>query len=146
MTPRARFAAIPINHLLLAAAAEPPLAVATIGDLVRDPALTVGEATPLREVRRLLAEYRVPAVAVLDDGDAITGIVTRTDVLLADDDARAADAMSCYVLALPATASIARAAALVGFEGVNQVLVIDTDRGLIGMVSAIDLVRYFADA
>jgi CBS domain-containing protein len=117
-----------------------------VGDLVRAPALTVAPATPLGQVRRLLVHHRVPAIAVIDGEGSVRGIVTRTDVLrqMSAADATADDAMSSFVFTMPATASIDKAAALIATEGVGQVLVVDLEQRLLGMVSAVDLARYYA--
>ncbi|MDB4954943.1 MAG: hypothetical protein JWO36_2512 [Myxococcales bacterium] len=123
---------------------EPTAIFKTLGGLVHDPALVVDLATPLVEVRRLLVAYRVPAVAVFDASERLRGVVTRTDVLGAKTEGVAADVMSAFVFALPATSSVMKAAALVGYESVGQVLVTDGAGKLLGIVSAIDIVRYFA--
>jgi CBS domain-containing protein len=117
-----------------------------LGQLVRGPAIALAPATPLSQVRRLLVQHRVPAIAVVDPDGAICGIVTRTDVLRAGGDGAltAADVMSGFVFALPPTAYVEKAAALIAFEGVGQVLVIDRDRRLLGMVSSVDIARHFA--
>lgn len=117
----------------------------TIGELVNVHAIVVPEDTPVAELCRLLVEYRVPAIAVADAAGNLRGLVTRTDVLRASDtSARAGDAMSGFVFSLPAAASIERAAALMAYEGVGQIIVTGAGGALLGMVSAIDLVRYYA--
>ena len=123
----------------------PTAVLDTLGSLVRTPAVVVSTRTPLAEVRRLLVQRRVPAVAVVE-GDHLCGLVTRTDVLRTPDDGTATvdDAMSGFVFALPARAPIERAAALMAYEGVGQVVVIGHDGELLGMVSAIDIARHFA--
>lgn len=118
-----------------------------VGALVRDPALTIAERTPVAEARRLLVEYRVPAIAVIDERDELRGLVTRTDVLRADDLAvPASEVMSMFIFALPWTASIHRAASLIACEGVGQVVITGLGSSLLGMVSAVDIARYFATA
>ena len=103
------------------------------------------EDTPLDEVRRLLVDYRVPAVAVVDAEGNLRGLVTRTDVIrVIEADARAIDAMSGFVFALPAAAPIEKAAALMAYEGVGQIVVTSARGTMLGMVSAIDIVRYYA--
>jgi len=124
---------------------EPTSIIATLGGLIRGPSVVVNEDTPLAEVRRLLVELRVPAVAVVDSHDNLRGLVTRTDVIrVIEADARAIDAMSGFVFALPVSASIEKAAALMAYEGVGQVVVTSRTGTLLGMVSAIDIVRHFA--
>jgi CBS domain-containing protein len=101
--------------------------------------------TPLSEVSRMLLQNRVPAIAVVD-GDHLIGLVTRTDVLRSQDEnhATASDAMSVYVFALPARASIEKAAALMAYEGVGQICVTGDGGVLLGMVSALDVARHYA--
>ena len=117
-----------------------------LGALVQRPALTVSAHTPLAEVRRLLVHHREPAIAVMDDEDRLCGIITRTDVLrvYGELDASAEDAMSSFVFTLPPSAYVEKAAALMAVEGVGQVLVVERDGRLLGMVSAVDIARHFA--
>lgn len=125
----------------------PTVRLDTLGALVRAPAAVVTARTPLAEVRRLLVNRRVPAIVVVDGGRTLCGLVTRTDVLRAGDDtATAGDVMSGFVFALPATAAIEKAAALMAYEGVGQVVVTSARGELVGMVSAIDLARHYAIA
>jgi CBS domain-containing protein len=118
-----------------------------IGALVRGAPIVVDAATPLAELRRLLVEERAPAIAVVDAHRNLRGVVTRTDVLRAldtRDELTAADAMSGFVFALPADATIEHAAALMAHEGVGQVIVTGADGALVGMVSALDIARHCA--
>ena len=126
---------------------ETPTAVInTLGSLVVSPAIVVTPTTPIGEVRRLLVHHRVPAVAVVDLDDQLLGVITRTDVLriVDDEDATAGDAMSTFVFALPSRSSIEKAAALMAYEGVGQIVVTGSGSELVGMVSALDVTRYFA--
>lgn len=121
--------------------------IETLGSLITRPPLAVELATPLAEVSRLLLQYRVPAIAVVEH-DHLKGLVTRSDVLRAHDDhhTTAGDAMTGYVLALPARSSVERAAALMAYEGVGQVCVTNDAGELLGMVSALDVTRHYAIA
>jgi CBS domain-containing protein len=125
---------------------EPTDVLDRIGALVRTPAITCAPDTPLCEVRRLLVQHRAPAIAVVERAGAVCGVVTRTDVLrvLGDGTATAEDAMSSFVFMLPAAANVEKAAALMAVEGVGQVLVMGQQGELVGMVSAVDIARYFA--
>lgn len=116
----------------------------SLGSLVRAPAIVVHATSLISDVRKLLLRCRVPAIAVVDSRQSLRGIVTRTDVLRSAADDAAADAMSGFVFALPADASIQRAAALMAYEGVGQVVVTDRKGALVGMVSAVDIARHYA--
>jgi CBS domain-containing protein len=117
----------------------------SLGSLVRGPALTLSERAPVGDARNLLAEYRVAAVAVIDEHDDLRGLVTRTDVLRAQDmTAPVSEVMSMFIFALPWTASVQRAASLIACEGVGQLVVTGLGNSLLGIVSAVDIARYFA--
>ncbi|NVB83859.1 MAG: CBS domain-containing protein [Kofleriaceae bacterium] len=124
---------------------DPTSIRATLGSLIRGPALAVELETPLAEVRRMLVASRVPAIAVVDDKSSLVGLVTRTDVLRhCDDECTAADAMSGFVFALPIESTIEKAAALMAHEGVGQVVITRNGNELAGMISALDIARHFA--
>ena len=119
--------------------------LATCGALVGTPVVIVTLDTPLDQVRALLVERRVSAIAVVDRDATLRGIVTRTDVLRATDEVTTAEAaMSHCVFALPASAAIERAAALMAFEGVGQVAITGADGALLGLISALDVARHYA--
>ena len=94
----------------------------------------------------MLASQRVPAIAVLDAQGALRGVITRTDVLRAldCDTACARDAMSSFVFAMPARTAIEKAAALMAYEGVGQIVVTGFSGELLGMVSTFDITRHVA--
>ncbi len=126
---------------------EPTDVLGALGTLVSAPISVVQPDTPISEVLKLLVELRIPAVAVVDRCGAIGGIVTRTDLLrelARGDRATAGDAMSGFVFALSARSTVERAAALMAYEGVGQVVVTGSRGELLGMVSALDIARYFA--
>ena len=124
---------------------EPTGEIRTLGSLVSSAVTVVDETTSLDDVRQLLCELRIPAVAVIDDR-TVRGVVTRTDVLRAVETGgtTAGEVMSRFVFALPWETSVERAAALMAFEAVGQIVVTGDDGELVGMVSALDIARYLA--
>jgi len=119
--------------------------VETLGSLIDHPALAVAIDTPVSEVARLLLHHRVPAIAVVDN-EELCGVITRSDVLRSYDEDHeiAGEAMSSYVFVLPARASIDKAAALMAYECVGQIVVTGDGGELVGMVSALDVARHYA--
>jgi CBS domain-containing protein len=111
-------------------------------------AIAVKETAPLDDVCARLLDARAPAVAVVDDDGGLVGVITRTDLLraIADrgDAATAADAMSRFVLVLPLGVPVERAAALMAFESVGQVVVTDEHGDVAGMLTALDVARHCA--
>jgi CBS domain-containing protein len=126
---------------------EVTIEVTPLGVLVETPAKTLLASEPLVTARQLLIEHRIAAIVVVDDRRTVVGVVTRTDVLrgLAKcSEATVGDAMSGFVFALPQTARVEHAAALMAHEQVGQVVVTGDDGELVGLVSALDIAGYLA--
>jgi CBS domain-containing protein len=108
------------------------------------PATVVTPGAAVNVAREMLAELRIPAIAVVED-EVLCGVITRTDVLRASSKLQTASSiMSPYVFMLPAEAPIERAAALMAFEGVACIVVTGEGGNVVGMVSALDIARHFA--
>lgn len=117
----------------------------TIGSLVHAAPPVVTTTCKLAELRAILLQRRVPAVAIVDVTNRLVGIVTRTDLLEAKHTAATAgDIMSGFAFSVPAETSIAKAAALMACEGVGQIVVTGDGCRLVGMVSGIDIARHIA--
>jgi CBS domain-containing protein len=56
-----------------------------VKDLMTTQVVTVGPATPFKEIVALLAEHRVSAVPVVDDDRRVLGIVSEADLLLKEE-------------------------------------------------------------
>jgi signal-transduction protein with cAMP-binding, CBS, and nucleotidyltransferase domain len=56
-----------------------------VKDLMTTPVVTVGPATPFKEIVARLAEHRVSAVPVVDDDGRVLGIVSEADLLLKEE-------------------------------------------------------------
>jgi len=136
-----------------------------VRDVMTKDVVTVRLDTPFRDVLDVLAENNVSAVPVVDRGGLVVGIVTDTDVLanlrsavrrhsprwlpsgrnrLARAKASvgaARDVMSTrLVTALPDTWLVA-AAERMDQEGVHQLVVVDAEGRLRGIVSRHDLLK-----
>lgn len=137
-----------------AADLEPQAAQPTLASIMTSPIATVHIHTPLAEVARTLLDRGVGTVVVEDEDGQHVGIVSRTDLLKGYTDAdaspgpqelsRAADAMTPVLLALPTEATIARAAALMAYEGVHHLLVTTPEGKSVGMVSSLDIMTWLA--
>ena len=97
----------------------------------------------LSEVRRLLDEERLPGVPVLTADGELVGVVGWRDLMVGRPDRRAREVMQ-HALALPAWTPIGKAAAIMGSERVELATVVDYDRRAIGVLSALDVVRWLA--
>jgi CBS-domain-containing membrane protein len=107
------------------------------------------EDATLAQLRATMLERSVSGVPIIDTAGRPVGIVTKTDLLEhADTDGAtpAADIMQPFVFALRPSASIARAAALMAYEGVHRVVVVDERGRVAGIVSSLDVARWVGRA
>lgn len=115
----------------------------TIGALITAAPCVFGETASVADVSRTLVESGVPAVAVVDPDSSLCGVITATDLLRAEADWTAAEAMSS-VVKVRASTSVEATAALMVRENVSQVVVTDAVGQAIGLVSALDIARHLA--
>jgi CBS domain-containing protein len=103
----------------------------------------VGERATLAELRELLVERGQHCVPVLGAEGRPVGMVTQTDLLRASGEGSrtAGDIMTALVFALPITASVEQAAALMAYEGVEQIVVTGMNGEVAGVVRALDVAR-----
>lgn len=124
------------------AADRTPLAAVMTRNVV-----SVSPDLPVSALLRVFTERDLRAVPVIAGDGRVVGMVSRGDLVGGADDRRGqrvADVMMCFAFSLPATASIARAAALMAYEGVHRIPVVTADGRLVGIVSSLDIVRWMA--
>ncbi len=116
--------------------------------MVRDVACISPRATAAEAAETLL-ELGINGAPILDTQSRPIGVVTRGDLLRelarGGGATRVQDCMMCMVFAVPVHASIGRAAALMAYEGVRRVLVVDEHGRLCGVVSAVDIARWVGE-
>ena len=138
-----------------------------VKDLMTPQVVTIGPATPFKEIGPRLANHRVSAVPVVDDDGLVLGVVSEADLLLKeefpDPDAdiplfwtkrrrlerdRAAattarDLMSIAVVSIAPEATVAEAARRMHTAGVKRLPVLDEGGRLVGILSRADLLKVF---
>jgi CBS domain-containing protein len=138
-----------------------------VKDLMTPQVVTIGPATPFKEIVARLANHRVSAVPVVDDDGLVLGVVSEADLLLKeefpDPDAdiplfwtkrrrlerdRAAattarDLMSVAVVSIAPDATVAEAARRMHTAGVKRLPVLDEGGRLVGILSRADLLKVF---
>ena len=138
-----------------------------VKDLMTPQVVTIGPATPFKEIVVRLANHRVSAVPVVDDDGLVLGVVSEADLLLKeefpDPDAdiplfwtkrrrlerdRAAattarDLMSVAVVSIAPDATVAEAARRMHTAGVKRLPVLDEGGRLVGILSRADLLKVF---
>lgn len=145
-----------------------PPAGGAISTLMASPVITVPADTAIENVRWMMLDRNIGAVPVVDDRGRPIGIVAKTD-LLRDHDGpsptvleaepahrdpslsplelsglRASDVMTPVVRAVLEDSSIAAAASVLASERIHHLLVLDELGRLVGLVSALDIVRWVA--
>jgi CBS domain-containing protein len=141
-----------------------------IAQIMNPEVACVGEGASLDDLRELLLERGQHCVPVVAREGRPVGVVTQTDLLrtmsegegdgegceaeaplrvlprstgrmAAVRDRTAGDIMTALVFALPVTASVEQAAALMAYEGVEQIVVTSLDGEVAGLVRALDVAR-----
>ena len=138
-----------------------------VKDLMTTQVVTVGPATPFKEIVARLAEQRVSAVPVVDDAGLVLGVVSEADLLLKqefpDPDAdiplfwtkrrrlerdkaagsSARDLMTVAVVSITPDATVAEAARRLHTAHVKRLPVLGEGGRLVGIVSRSDLLKVF---
>ncbi|MFF8378177.1 CBS domain-containing protein [Streptomyces sp. NPDC015661] len=119
----------------------------SVADLMTPTAVAVQRGTSFKEIARLLDEYGITAVPVVDEENRPVGVVSEADLLrrhTAKDGPSSAEAMmsSPAVTARPSWTAV-EAARLMERHRVKRLPVVDADGRLIGVLSRSDLLQLF---
>ncbi len=125
-----------------------------LGDMPGREPTCVRRDLRVSEIADLFVTDRLRALPVVDDAHRLIGIVTKTDLLRVEGRARGnafspvtvAEIMTPIVHGLPEDAPVAYAIALMAFERLHEVPVVDAEGRVLGMVTAIDALRWVAGA
>jgi CBS domain-containing protein len=138
-----------------------------VKDLMTTQVVTVGPATPFKEIVARLAEHRVSAVPVVDDAGLVLGVVSEADLLLKEEfpdpdqdiplfwtkrrrlerDKAAAstarDLMTIALVSISPDATAAEAARRMHTANIKRLPVLGEGGRLVGIISRSDLLRVF---
>jgi len=119
-----------------------------IADVMTSLVTCVRPELPVVELTRMLIDNGWSGVPVVDDQGVPIGVVSKTDLLRqppADDTPRtAADVMTAIAFTLPESAPLAQGAAMMAFERVHRVPVVDDSGAVVGILSALDVMDWMA--
>jgi predicted transcriptional regulator len=98
-------------------------------------------------VRARLVERGIGGAPVVDDWGRVIGVVSKTDLLEHEVTSQrgvktVADIMMPMAFTLPADATIGQAAALMAYEAVHRIVVVDHRGCVIGLVTTLDIARW----
>lgn len=104
---------------------------------------------PVEALAMLLLERGIGGVPVVDGDGVPIGVVSKTDLVRArrglfDAGTTVGDIMMALAFTLPAHESIARASALMAFEGVHRIPVVSDEGKVAGLLSSLDVLRWLA--
>jgi CBS domain-containing protein len=138
-----------------------------VKDLMTTQVVTVGPATPFKEIVGQLAEHRVSAMPVVDDTGLVLGVVSEADLLLKEEfpdpdqdiplfwtkrrrlerekaaGSTARDLMSVALVSIAPDATVAEAARRMHRAQVKRLPVVGEGGRLVGIVSRSDLLKVF---
>src|SRR5690349_1192364 len=118
-----------------------------VADVMTPGVVTILAGTPLSEAGVLLAEARVSGAPVIANDGRPLGIITRADLVdprHRDKHAAVEEAMTRMLFAVRATDHVLSAVKLMAVEGIHRVVVIDAANALVGVVTAMDVLRAIA--
>ncbi|MGO4457108.1 CBS domain-containing protein [Streptomyces sp. M-16] len=128
-----------------------------VADLMTDEVVSVAPGTAFRDVAKLLAQYDISGVPVLDDEDRVVGVVSQTDLLArtvprpqpaeqgitATGPPTAGVVMSAPAITVHAEETVADVARLMTRRGIERLPVVDVEDRLVGIVTRRDLLCMF---
>jgi CBS domain-containing protein len=105
----------------------------------------------LDRVAELLLREGISGAPVVNDKGTPIGVVSKTDIVQVEhgskarrSNAKAADIMTPIAFTMPTGAPISQAAALMAFESIHRLPIVDEDGVVVGIVSSIDVLRWIA--
>jgi CBS domain-containing protein len=119
----------------------------SVGDLMTPIAVSVRVGTTFKEIVRVLDEYDITAVPVVDDDGRPIGVVSEADLLRKQTSggvgSTAGEVMSSPAVVAEPGWNVVRAARTMEGRKVKRLPVVDGDGRLIGVISRSDLVQLF---
>jgi len=120
-----------------------------IAEIMTRDVVAVAPSMPLEELAALLLERGITGAPVVDDEGRPIGMVSKTDLLweqrsqLDGQPRPTVDGiMSTSMVTLAESATIARAAAVMAYEGIHRIPIVAPDGRLVGQVSALDVLAW----
>jgi CBS domain-containing protein len=107
--------------------------------------LCVTEDVKLRALADCMLSRGLSGVPVVDGDGKPVGVVSKTDLLRhGTDDGRVSEIMTSMSFTLHEDQSISKAAALMAYEGVHRLPVIDEAGKVVGILSSLDILHWLA--
>lgn len=110
--------------------------------LIRNP-VTLGPDRPIRAARRLMDEYGISGVPVVDEENRLRGIITNRDLLFERDPARLVrEVMTAEgLITAPVGTTLDRAEAIMGSHKIEKLPIVDEEGRLQGLITVRDILK-----
>lgn len=118
--------------------------VVPIDDVANRTVIAASPSASAGILRAKMKEHVIGAIVIVDGTGAPVGIVSMHDLLDAPEDVRAEEIMKHPVLTMPQSAAITRAAALMAYEGLHHLPIVNDSGAVLAVLSSLDVVRYLA--
>jgi signal-transduction protein with cAMP-binding, CBS, and nucleotidyltransferase domain len=123
-----------------------------VRDVMHRGVVTCETWNTVKEVARMIVDFDVHAVVVLDEMGEACGIITKTDVMRKygqdTDKITAEAAMTPHIISIKGDATVAEAAAMMFNKRIHQLVVIKGEpagRRPVGIISVTDIIREIAN-
>ncbi|WP_330299809.1 CBS domain-containing protein [Streptomyces sp. NBC_00503] len=113
-----------------------------VGEVMTADVVSVDRSTTFRGIAKLLADYDITGLPVVDEDDRVVGVVSESD-LLARKALTAADIMTAPAVTVRAQEGVSEAGQLMTRLGLQRLPVTDEEERLVGIVTRRDLLRVF---
>lgn len=120
--------------------------IVPITEIMTRTAVTSRADSSVHSLIALITQHHVGCIPIVDDKHRPMGIVTKLDLIECGGESRttAREIMMPHAMVVSAEDTVARAASLMASEQIHHLLVVDSDRVLIGVVSTFDITRWIA--
>jgi CBS domain-containing protein len=119
---------------------------ARLMDAMSDDLACVRDDVKLEDAAKLMLERGLRAIPVVDDGRRLVGLLTSADLVRSRQEGElpVRERMTPLAHGVPEDAPLAYAVSLMAFEGLSEVPAIAADGRVVGMLSAVDALRWMA--
>src|SRR5690554_833875 len=113
--------------------------------MITDP-ITLERGSLVEDAERLMREYRISGVPIVDSGGKLAGILTNRDLRFVDDHSQPVDSLmtSKDLVTVPAGTTLEQAREILSRHKIEKLPVVDEDFRLIGLITIKDIMKKIA--
>ena len=113
--------------------------------MITDP-ITLERGSLVEDAERLMSEYRISGVPIVDSGGKLAGILTNRDLRFVDDHSQPVDSLmtSKDLVTVPAGTTLEQAREILSRHKIEKLPVVDEDFRLIGLITIKDIMKKIA--